>query len=553
MQAYTHFRSVFDISPSGSLENPWPALIGEVRAWVSRKEKAELKGFFFNGGSWAGGPPTRARVETRTLSDGDGTPEMWAVRYEHLDSEVPSRRWTTNVGVNQVGPREWRMAVELVHRLRPDYVGREPSLPQPSSPRLVTGLLESQHWICRVGSLRLTAHPVPMKVGKGPEFAALLRNANRLVPVVLVSCDRKTGVPKLDTVSLSRALAGTAVVYVCESKECDDEIEHFVPMRFRSPNGTVRIYAPGVDFSQDWTAGRHRFFHPKDIDEMGDNEVNAQIVRALTRSDAWRGLQSSITSIDDIEARVRERRLTELRQSGSGSLQESREMLGLFEAENTRLEAEKKKLTEDLATETGARERAEEALARREYDLEQIKASADETREAERAEKVALQAVRGLDEWPEGPEAIADLAGKIHRDRLVLTPAALRSLGNSEFSTCTAADAVLWRCLRVMATELYDLVMQDPPAQNAADLLKSRTKFELTWTETKETKRDNKLMAKRRMVYEGRDIDITPHLKWGNKAPRLLRVHFYVDRDQKKLVIGHCGDHLDTHGTRRRG
>ncbi len=103
-----------------------------------------------------------------------------------------------------------------------------------------------------------------------------------------------------------------------------------------------------------------------------------------------------------------------------------------------------------------------------------------------------------------------------------------------------------------MATELHDLLMQELPAQQVAETFKNRAKFELTWTESKETKRDNKLMAKRRLVYEGREMDITPHVKWGNTAPRLLRVHFYVDRDHKRIVIGHCGDHLDTYGTRRR-
>jgi hypothetical protein len=59
-------------------------------------------------------------------------------------------------------------------------------------------------------------------------------------------------------------------------------------------------------------------------------------------------------------------------------------------------------------------------------------------------------------------------------------------------------------------------------------------------------------MALRRVRYDGQDVDITPHVKWGNRVPKLLRVHFYVDRQKGKLVIGHCGDHLDTYGTRRR-
>ena len=46
MQAYTHFRSVFDVSPARPMDNAWAALIGEIRTWIVRKEKDPLKGFF---------------------------------------------------------------------------------------------------------------------------------------------------------------------------------------------------------------------------------------------------------------------------------------------------------------------------------------------------------------------------------------------------------------------------------------------------------------------------------------------------------------------------
>lgn len=323
-------------------------------------------------------------------------------------------------------------------------------------------------------------------------------------------------------------------------------------MRFRSPNGTVRIYAPGVDFGHDWTSARHRFFTSKEIEEQGDDEIIGHIVRALTRSDAWRRLQSSITSIDDITAKVRERRLSELRSTGAGSLKEKEEMLALFESENEALVGETKRLTDELEAEQQKRAQAEDSIARREYELEQARASAAEARAQMRAEKSALQAVLGLTAWPEDVHEIAALAVKVSGERLVFTNEALRSLEKSRFATCDDAASVIWRCLRAMATDLHELLMDDLPAQQVAETFKNRTKFSLTWTESKETKRDNRLMAQRQMVYDGREIDITPHVKWGDTAPRLLRVHFWVDRDQKRLVVGHCGDHLDTYGTRRR-
>jgi len=555
VQSFTHFRSVFDVSPSGPMEDPWAALVGEVRAWINRKEKDPLKGFFFTGGTWSGPPPAPSRVETRTLSNGRPTPELWAVRYDHFDSEIKARRWTTNVSVTEVGTREWRISVQLLHWLRPDYLGPEPPTPQPSKPRLVISLLDSKNWIGRIGSVRLKARPLTMKVGKGRDFAELLRDAQRLVPIVLMSCDRKSGVPKLDSVSLSRALAGTAAVYVCESPECDDELEHFVPMRFRSRNGTVRIYAPGLTFNKDWTAERHRFFARDEIDRQGEEEIIGHIVRALTRSDAWRGLQSSVVSIDDIDARIRERRLTELRAVGTLKLVEKDEMLNLYEADSLRLDGDNKRLKDELEAVKDRSTLAEETVTRLDYELEQSRRLATEARAQALAEGNALQAVLALTAWPEKPRDVAALAVEVSSGRLTFSPEAERALEKSDFATCQDALDVIWRCLRAMATDLYDLLMQDLPAQQVADMFGSRTKFELTWTETKQTKRDNKLMAKRRLVYEGREIDITPHVKWGNTAPQLLRVHFWVDRvdgTPKRIVIGHCGDHLDTYRTKRR-
>lgn len=556
MQTYTHFRTVFDVSPVTPMDNAWAALVGQVRAWISRNEKDPLKGFFFKGGSWVGPPPKRAKVETRSLSDGDSaTPELWAVRYEHVDRDVKTRLWTTNVAIAQVNQREWRLAVELTHRLRPGFVGKEPSAPQPSSPRLVKELIESPSWVSRTGSVRLSVEPRLLAVGKANEFARLLTDPKRLVPVVLVSCERKTGVPKLDAVLLSRALAGTAVVYYAESSECDDELIHFLPMAFRSSNGTVRIYAPGVDLSQEWSSARHRFFIGKDIEEQGDEEIVGQIVRALTRSDGWRGVQSAISSVDDIDARVRERRLAELRGASSSSAAEKQEMLNLAVALNDALTDENRRLKDELKSESAKREEAEDNLARRDYDLKQARESADAARAEANAATDGVRAVRELGTWPDDVLGVADLAVKLGGGRLVFTDAARRTLEKSDFSGSKEAPTVIWRCLRAMADDLYELLSEGLQAQQVADEFKKRSKFELTWSEGKQTNRDKKFAEQRTLTYDGRKLDITPHVKWDNRT-QFLRVHFCVDHrgsDKKPvIVIGHCGDHLDTYGTRRR-
>ncbi|MEO8451896.1 MAG: hypothetical protein ABI647_19050, partial [Gemmatimonadota bacterium] len=422
------------------------------------------------------------------------------------------------------------------------------------SPRLVKDLIESRNWVSRVGAVRLSVAPRVLAVGKANEFVLLLKNPQRLVPLVLVSCERKSGLPKLDALLLSRALAGTAVVYYGESPESDLELTHFLPLSFRSPNGTVRIYAPGVNLEQEWSSGRHRFFTGNDIEEHGEEEIVGQIVRALTRSDGWRGIQSSITSIDDIEARVRERRLAELRSIVTNSDADRQEMLNLAVELNDTLTEENRRWKTDLETESEKRQEAEDNLARRDYDLKQARESVESSKSEARAAHDALSAVRELTTWPDDPVAVAELAVRLGGDRLVFTDSARRSLEKSEFSQCRDASTVLWRCLRALADDLHDLLSQGLSAQQAAGEFKKRSKFDLTWTESKQTNKDRKFAEQRTLLYDGRKVDMTPHVKWDN-GTQYLRVHFHVDHPENKgpmIVIGHCGDHLDTYGTRRR-
>ena len=64
-----------------------------------------------------------------------------------------------------------------------------------------------------------------------------------------------------------------------------------------------------------------------------------------------------------------------------------------------------------------------------------------------------------------------------------------------------------------MAHELHPLLLEQDElsAANVAELFTQKTGFELAWTETKQTKRDNKLMALRRIGYRGHQVDCEHH------------------------------------------
>jgi hypothetical protein len=52
---------------------------------------------------------------------------------------------------------------------------------------------------------------------------------------------------------------------------------------------------------------------------------------------------------------------------------------------------------------------------------------------------------------------------------------------------------------------------------------------------------------RRTFEYKGREVTMEKHLKLGNKdsISETLRVHFEWLNDEKIIVIGHCGKHLD--------
>ena len=52
---------------------------------------------------------------------------------------------------------------------------------------------------------------------------------------------------------------------------------------------------------------------------------------------------------------------------------------------------------------------------------------------------------------------------------------------------------------------------------------------------------------RRTFEYQGKGVVMTRHLKIGRKdsVAETLRIQFYWDANARKVVIGHCGPHLD--------
>ena len=78
------------------------------------------------------------------------------------------------------------------------------------------------------------------------------------------------------------------------------------------------------------------------------------------------------------------------------------------------------------------------------------------------------------------------------------------------------------------------------------------TGYELTFSESSATRARGDLMKMRERSYGGRTVDISAHIK-GRSQKNAFRLHFYIDRENELIVIGHVGCHMKTAGSHRRG
>lgn len=99
---------------------------------------------------------------------------------------------------------------------------------------------------------------------------------------------------------------------------------------------------------------------------------------------------------------------------------------------------------------------------------------------------------------------------------------------------------------------LWEIYFGPNPSKNVAADYQSLTGFELSLGEGSMTNKDGSLMKKRERKYRGKTIKVIPHIKGRDTSPRdAFRLHYYVDNGRRVIVIGHCGGHLETAGTRR--
>ena len=138
------------------------------------------------------------------------------------------------------------------------------------------------------------------------------------------------------------------------------------------------------------------------------------------------------------------------------------------------------------------------------------------------------------------PEDNLILIKHIFAERIIVLDSALKSAQDSRvFKEKRRAFNLLWR----LATDYWQTLAEGKSDAQAKQIFGD----DFSAKESESVENNKTARQLRTFTYNGRDIEMMPHLRIGIKDSPVetLRVHFQWLADEQKVIIGHCGKHLN--------
>lgn len=530
-------------------------LLKMIANWVnSRNPHEETRKQIYGGIRRGGLDHARDGFEVRVRSlwdQGDSeVPTFLALRFKHPETEgslAGWRFWVTDIGLEyrsiDESTLEVLFSISNSHFIRSGFIG-EPGDPGINSPNIVKDIVRCEQWRCYAGPTVLRLDPIEINHGNVKEYAASIFSKERSVPMIFVSTsdDAKYSV---DPFVLAKKVVGNAIV----AYEAEPSVSAYLNAKphfdsYRCGHGAVRVYLPNADYSiaGDWR--RHRFFLHREIEEVGDHEVTRIIAESLVRRSAFTR-HSGIQNIDDLQRLQVERRLQQAIQNKQGAeiIQSYQAQVDSLKHQIEEKDAELKDYCDlyDFAMADIDKLKMDlKALETKNYNLITLNTSLTE----ELARNAQYQ-IQPLEEVPTNLQELLKLLETWYPGQVTVLKEAFDSADGYDVRDLKKS----WKLLRSIPEQLYRVIFSIDGGDKRAEY-SNRTGFDLSMTESKMTKNAKKLADQRTRLYKGKEIDINAHIGFGTRKPNMLRVHFWIDNNEKKIVVGHCGDHLDVFSTR---
>jgi len=508
-----------------------------VARWLTRKEiprttAADLgkpNRFQFRSGAYA---------EVLHIAE----PELlYSFRYVHADSGVVGREWFTEIGIS--GHGQHPESVTVVVRTE-EISSRVVRQIEASRPALLLEFAKR--------NLLASATPGLDILLLDDEYAAeglrySLAIAERKHPYVIVS-PTPQGAYLCDPEIIRQSVIGLADV-VRIPPGCDTyQIANILGKDFATWRGAINVvlpprqrpetFVPTVKFLPDMLA---------EIEASG-RRIETEILAAVTHRTNRPMFARHITpgAVRDRKQRLElAQRKAEAEQRGN-----MREWVDLLEQENSNLQRKIEALEKQLLDEQAGRDddgrQFEEQLEKLQFQSaslkEQLEALSNARGDGSEASLTDIRdAVLAAIVGAATPEQSLLILDRFFADRVEILPSAFRSAKESRgFKYPERA----FELLRKLCSEYYDAINEGGKGDTQARQIFGEA-YTARDSELVETNRRAREL--RTFDYHGVPVEMHQHLKIGVKpsAAETLRIHFAWDAERHRVVIGHCGPHLD--------
>lgn len=463
-------------------------------------------------------------------------PYYFCTQLSHGDNQVPGRRWMTEIGMRQESDTAPILCTVL---LKTDEVSARVNSPiQVTRPQVVKQLTLQ----CRPSGFIPGLKVKRLNEESAAAFLSEVEREDRHWPIVIISSARDSTYP-VSPERMRTLLVGIADVVEVTSEVDTFKVEETLGRRYGAWGGAVNI------IFQARKGERMNFcetvlFRPTELAEMVEDgrTVESEIMATVTHRTnlplSWQHISLETVSQAAFRSQLAKSILRAKRSD------ESAEYVELLEAADSELRAKDEQvngLRQDIEARDGQVDKLQADIEGLKHALSGRQSSASPNDSDLSALLPLRGAVAGVITDDLSLGLSLNLISILFADRVIVLESAIDAAQESDadnFKYGKRALDLLWKLAngywQALADGLGDQYAKSAIGNNA-------------YAQNEGQALTNEGKRRRTFSYRGRDFLMEKHLKIGVKdsATETLRIHFEWLAEEKRLVIGHCGKHLD--------
>lgn len=474
--------------------------------------------------------------------------KAWCLRYTHYDLKVRNRRWCLEGGLHYFKDTEDTgeivVAVTLMYEdLESNVIFEAVETPVPSVPGCILRIFSIPDVRFTLGGNNqyFGFANIPLKLDRVKDVVDFIKSNARRYPIIVFNGNKS----RAD--ELLKKVAGKAICMTLpegNQKVFQAFVENLgrdsIGEKFRIPRDSLRVFFPFTGFVRSYE-------HPviKLTSDDSSEQINRLIRLVLMNIVPCSDWAVSVEKMSDIiQLRKRAKRDLEEKEREAQRKKESERLDELLKKEKKNAEE-----FEELANifEKEARDWEEKYnYIKNENDKLKQNAlcSSGYSQPEMRNPEIRNPVIKDL---PESFEKCVEIGESVFSN--------LEFSEDSKKSSSEAKDGknpknvrMLWKILWNIDSVLFNLKFNSGAVDLAREF-KNQTGFHYSRGEGQRTNADSKLIRARKFFHKGRSFDKLLHVKPQGSLD--WRVYFDYDNENRKIVIGHIGDHLDNATTRK--